>query len=1122
MDAARRRLFACAIGAVVAVGVNAAPAWAAAPGVPAQPTVKAGNGKIAVSFLAPDNTGNPAIAGYKATCTDGTTPTSNTVSGSPPDPVTITVTGLTNGTSYTCTVDATNADGTSGESLPSAPATPGPTAPDAPAQPTVARGNAQITVTFGAPADNGSAITGYTANCASIDGGAPNSNTLAGATATPIVVGGLTNGHIYSCAVTATNAIGPSAPSASSPTILVAGVPNQPAAPTLVAGNAQLIVSFAAPVANGSAITGFTTTCTDGVTPVSNTGTTSPITVTGLTNGHSYTCNVTATNAACPSPASPDSLPAVPATVPATPAAPALVAGNTQLVVTFVPPSDNGSAITSFSTTCTDGVTPVSATGTTSPITVTGLTNGHTYTCTITAINAAGPSAASAASLPAVPAAVPSAPAQPAVAGGNAQIVVTFVAPAANGSPITSYIASCTDGTTPVVNTGAASPITVSGLTNGHSYACSVAAVNAAGVGAVSPASAPLMLGLPDAPAQPTVAPGNTQLTVTFAAPADHGVSITSYTATCTSSDGGVLGTSSGPSSPLTVTGLTNGNTYTCAVTATNAAGTSASSPPTVTAVPAGTPTAPTLPIATAGNERIVVAFNPPAGNGGSITAYTATCTAPSTGVSSTVSGPGSPLTVPNLLNGESYSCTVTATNAVGTSAPSPAVLAIPATVPAAPTIVAAAAGTAEITVSFSPNADNGTPINGYTVTCASSNGGITRSTVGTGSPITVPNLTNGNSYTCKVSATNAVGPGVGSAASGALIVGSPGAPTLLSIVSGPAPSAKGSLKVSFRAGPSNASSILSYRVTCTPTSGGASHFKNGATSPISVAGLATGHAYSCSAVATNFFGVSAASSPMVGSVGTPGLPRVVKVLTVSHGLAVLVAPPAANGHPITGYRARCTSPDGGAPTSPTQATSPIIVNRLTAGKTYTCMVTALNARGSSPAATVGPVVAAGVHAQSVTTCSGHRGNVRATPGLLLALPVRNSFSFGATFSTCSGPYVHAVGISVSFRTTNALSCQSVIGTRIGGSGTLTWKAPVGLGTSGTTMQLVIGSTAGHTTTAHFSGTVTSHASVFSGTHITGTLTLQRGLHAAASGGDCTPSKLLGSFSVTSASMTIS
>jgi extracellular elastinolytic metalloproteinase len=41
------------------------------------------------------------------------------------------------------------------------------------------------------------------------------------------------------------------------------------------------------------------------------------------------------------------------------------------------------------------------------------------------------------------------------------------------------------------------------------------------------------------------------------------------------SSDGGVAGANSGPASPVTVTGLTTGKTYTCRVSATNSRGVS-------------------------------------------------------------------------------------------------------------------------------------------------------------------------------------------------------------------------------------------------------------------------------------------------------------------------------------------------------------------------------------------------------------------------------------------------------------------------------------------------------------------------------------------------------------------
>jgi hypothetical protein len=63
-------------------------------------------------------------------------------------------------------------------------------------------------------------------------------------------------------------------------------------------------------------------------------------------------------------------------------------------------------------------------------------------------------------------------------------------------------------------------------------------------------------------------------LKATFAAPNNNGAVITSYAVTCTSSNGGVTKTASGRASPITVTGVTPGDSYTCTVKATNSRGT--------------------------------------------------------------------------------------------------------------------------------------------------------------------------------------------------------------------------------------------------------------------------------------------------------------------------------------------------------------------------------------------------------------------------------------------------------------------------------------------------------------------------------------------------------------------
>ena len=118
----------------------------------------------------------------------------------------------------------------------------------------------------------------------------------------------------------------------------------------------------------------------------------------------------------------------------------------------------------------------------------------------------------------------------------------------------------------------------------------------------------------------------------------------------------------------------------------------------TLTAMTA--PGAPAIGTATPGNGQATIAFTAPASNGGSaITGYTATCNP------GNITAPGGALAtsivVPGLANGTPYTCSVTATNAIGTSVASGTV----GVTPFIPAVTAfsgpSATGTGTINASF-------------------------------------------------------------------------------------------------------------------------------------------------------------------------------------------------------------------------------------------------------------------------------------------------------------------------------------------------------------------------------------------------------------------------------------
>ena len=176
--------------------------------------------------------------------------------------------------------------------------------------------------------------------------------------------------------------------------------------------------------------------------------------------------------------------------VPSAPSLTSVTGGNAQATATFSAPSSTGGAsISAYTATCTAGSSSLNASGAASPLTVTGLTNGTAYSCSVTASNSAGVGAASSAMsvTPTAVVSVPGAPTLTTMTAGNTQAVAAFTAPSSNGgASISAYTATCAAGSSNLTASGAASPLTVTGMSNGTAYSCSVAASNSAGKGAAS------------------------------------------------------------------------------------------------------------------------------------------------------------------------------------------------------------------------------------------------------------------------------------------------------------------------------------------------------------------------------------------------------------------------------------------------------------------------------------------------------------------------------------------------------------------------------------------------------------------------------------------------------------
>ena len=445
-------------------------------------------------------------------------------------------------------------------------------------------------------------------------------------------------------------------------------VPNVPGAPASVeatAGDTQVTLAWTVPGSDGgSAVTEYQYRVSDdagstwspdwtGVPDGSDTGTDRSdersYTVTGLDNGVEHTFEVRAVNAVgAGGVAEATSTPATPVTVPEAPASLNATAGDTQVTLEWTAPaSDGGSAVTGYEyrykttgefpdewTDVPDGSDTGTDRGDERSYTVTGLDNGVEHTFQLRAVNAVGAGGvAEATSTPATPVTVPGAPASLMATAGDTEVGLVWTAPASDGgSAVTEYQyryktsgefpdewTDVPDGSDTGTDRSDERSYTVTGLDNGVLHTFEVRAVNVAGEGAPATAtSTPVTV--PEAPASLNATAGDTEVTLSWTAPAsDGGSAVTEYQYRVSDDagstwspdwtgvpDGSDSGSDRSDETSYTVTGLDNGVEHTFEVRAVNVVGEGA--PATATSTPMTTPTLPLSLDVIAGDDVVNIA----------------------------------------------------------------------------------------------------------------------------------------------------------------------------------------------------------------------------------------------------------------------------------------------------------------------------------------------------------------------------------------------------------------------------------------------------------------------------------------------------------------------------------
>ena len=528
----------------------------------------------------------------------------------------------------------------------------------------------------------------------------------------------------------------------------VAKLEVRPDAPTITGitpGDGSAVVSFTAGADNGTTINRYQYQVNKEGWVKSTNGTASPITITGLTNGVTVDIKIRAF-ASVDSPPNVASLPSntvsvTPAGLPLPPLALSASGGDQLAVVDFnAAGTANGAEISNYQVSVNGaGYVALSPAQTSSPVTVTGLTNGQTSTLSLKTVTSVGASAASAAvsvalsppssggGSPETEATVPDAPVIGTITttSDDGSATIAFTAGSSNGADISNYQYRLNGGDWVArAPASAASPLTLEGLEIGSAYEVSLRAVNTKGAGASSEAGS---FSLPQQSIFIEAQEGNLTLAIETVAGSTCSIDPDNLGLTSAPAiednvelaypnmlDFSLIRCATGESVDVSITlsedppagsvpykytdgqwSVIEGATLADRViryTLVDGGPLDSSSiagqidDPATVAVPSGKPEAPKNLSATAGNGEATVSFTPGGDSGFDLNNYLYSVD----GVNYVPLDPAdttTPITIPNLTNGEGVSITLKARNSEEDSPPSDPVVVVPAApiVPAAP-----------------------------------------------------------------------------------------------------------------------------------------------------------------------------------------------------------------------------------------------------------------------------------------------------------------------------------------------------------------------------------------------------------------------------------------------------